>query len=207
MSTHEETNIMNTTILGLNPTIAIMLAVIVVAIIVVGATLVYQRRKSRALKSRFGPEYARAIEAQGGAVSPAEAELQARTRRVDAFHIHPLTAVDRDHYVESWRWLQTNFVDNPKVAVTRADELLGQVMTARGYPVANFDQASADLSVNHPIVVENYRSAHEIAVRLERGDASTEDLRQAMIHYRRLFDELVADAKADAKAEAVVAAA
>jgi hypothetical protein len=186
---------MSNKIFGLEPTMAIILAVMLVAVAVVGAVLIYRSRKSGVLKSRFGAEYARAVETTGG-VGHAESELRKRTQRVAAFDIHPLTAVDKDHYVESWRWLQTNFVDNPKDAVTRADDLLAQVMASRGYPVAEFEQSSADLSVNHPAVVENYRAAHEIAQRQERGAASTEDLRRAMIHYRRLFDELVADASA-----------
>ncbi|HLZ85176.1 MAG TPA: hypothetical protein VKQ54_16545 [Caulobacteraceae bacterium] len=183
---------MNAKILGLDPTMAIILAVVLVAIAVIGA-MVYRRRKSGVLKSRFGPEYARAVEAKGG-VGHAEAELKKREQRVAGFDIHPLAASERDHYVESWQWLQTNFVDNPKDAVARADDLLGQVMASRGYPVAAFEQSSADLSVNHPGVVENYRAAHEIAGREARGAASTEDLRQAMIHFRRLFEELVAPA-------------
>jgi LPXTG-motif cell wall-anchored protein len=186
---------MNTTIAGLDTNTAILIAVGVVAIIAIVAVLILRRRKSVELKSRFGPEYARAVETTGG-VGRAEADLQKRAKRVATFDIRPLTAADREHYVESWGRLQTNFVDNPKVAVTGADELIGRVMTTRGYPVAEFEQASADLSVDHPKVVENYRAAHDIALRLGRGEATTEDLRQAMIHYRGLFDELVTDVKA-----------
>jgi hypothetical protein len=100
---------------------------------------------------------------------------------------------DRDRYVASWRKVQAQFVDDPKSSVTQADQLLGEVMSTRGYSVSDFEQRAADISVNHPLVVENYRAAHEIAVRHARGQASTEDLRQAMIHYRTLFDELAGE--------------
>ncbi|MFP5396672.1 MAG: hypothetical protein ACLGHF_11015 [Alphaproteobacteria bacterium] len=97
----------------------------------------------------------------------------------------------RDHFIATWRDVQAQFVDDPNYAVTRADDLLGEVMRARGYPMADFQERADDLSVDHPEVVENYRRGHEIAVRHSRGEASTEDLRRAMIHYRTLFDDLV----------------
>ena len=109
------------------------------------------------------------------------------------FAIRPLAASDRERYIASWHKIQTEFVDDPKNSVTQADQLLGDVMSTRGYSVSEFEQRSADISVDHPLVVENYRAAHEIAVRHAAGQASTEDLRQAMIHYRTLFDELVGE--------------
>ena len=181
---------MTPTPLGLSPTAEIILAIVLAAIVILGAALVWRQQQSRKLKARFGSEYDRTVGAEGG-VARAEADLAARAKRVASYNIRPLPAADRDHYLESWRWLQSRFVDDPKDAVTRADDLVGQVMTARGYPVDDFEKGSADLSVDHPAVVENYRAAHDIAVRLQRGDAGTEELRQAMIHYRALFEELV----------------
>ena len=112
-------------------------------------------------------------------------------REFQEFHIHPLAAGDRARFVESWRGVQSRFVDGPAGAVTEADQLLGDVMSTRGYPVSEFEQRSADISVDHPLVLENYRKAHEIALRQTRGQANTEDLRQAMVHYRTLFEELI----------------
>jgi hypothetical protein len=173
-------------------TTMIVVAVCVV-IVAIGAILLFQRnRRSSALKSRFGPEYEHELEAKGSRPK-AEAELAERQKRVAAFGIHPLGAVDRDRYIGAWRRVQALFVDDPKAAATQADDLLGQVMATRGYPVADFDQRAADVSVDHPFVVENYRTAHEIALRHASGGASTEDLRQAMVHYRSLFDELVGE--------------
>jgi hypothetical protein len=181
---------MNASILGLSPTSTIILIVVAAAVVILAVTLLYRRRQSQNLKARFGAEYDRTVGDKGG-VSRAEAELAERTKRVAAYNIRPLPVADREHYLDSWRWVQTNFVDSPKDAVTKADGIVGEVMTARGYPVDDFERGSADLSVDHPKVVENYRAAHDIAVRLQRGEASTEDLRQAMIHYRALFEDLV----------------
>jgi len=181
---------MNATTLGLSPTAEIILLVVLAAVVILGAALIYRRQQSRRLKSRFGSEYDRTVGAEGG-VTRAEAELAARAKRVAAYNIRPLPTADRDHYLDSWRWLQSTFVDSPKEAVTKADGLVGEVMTARGYPVDDFERGAEDLSVDHPKVVENYRAAHDIAVRLQRGETGTEDLRQAMIHYRALFEDLV----------------
>ena len=167
--------------------IIIVAAIIVIAAIAVG---VYMRRRTSTLQTRFGPEYDRAVQETGGRMK-AEAELSQRAKRVDSFDIRPLEANDRMEYIERWRTIQAQFVDDPKAAVTAADRLLGEVMGKRGYPVADFDQRAADLSVDHPEVVEHYRAAHAIALKLDRGDAGTEDLRQAMIHCRALFEDLV----------------
>ena len=170
----------------------IIVVVVVAAVVLVGAMLLMRRRSSARLRDRFGPEYDRTLEESKGR-REAEAQLHEREKRVKAFELKPLTPGDRERFATTWRNVQAEFVDNPERAVTHADEVVGDVMTARGYPMSEFDQRSADLSVDHPVVVQNYRAAHDIALRHGRGEASTEDLRQAMIHYRALFDEMVAD--------------
>lgn len=170
-------------------TLQIVLGVLVLLVLVGVAMLWMRRRRTEQLKSRFGSEYDRLAEGTGDEAK-AQALLAEREKRVAGFDIHPLDPQQRDSFVSAWRAVQAQFVDDPKAAVGRADTLLGEVMAARGYPVADFDQRAADLSVGHASVVKNYRTAHDIALRHERGDAGTEDLRQAMIHYRELFDEL-----------------
>jgi hypothetical protein len=168
--------------------IGIIVAVIVV---VLGAIVFYlQRRRTEKLRQHFGPEYDRAI-AEGGDRRRAEARLEERTERVKKFHLRPLTPEDRARYSEQWDRVQAHFVDAPAGAVAEADQLLGDLMATCGYPMGDFEQRAADISVEHPIVTQNYRAAHEIAVRQAKAQASTEDLRRAMIHYRALFDELV----------------
>ena len=169
-----------------------MIAIVVVAVLVLAAVgwLVWQRRRSDALRSQYGPEYDRAVN-QMGDKRRAESELVKRQERVEQFDIRPLSAAQRNDYTDRWRTVQAKFVDDPKTAVVEGDRLIGEVMTARGYPVVDFEQQAADLSVNHPFVVEHYRAGHEITQRHSQGRASTEDLRQAMIHYRSLFDDLV----------------
>ncbi|MGB7281631.1 MAG: hypothetical protein WBE13_05145 [Candidatus Acidiferrum sp.] len=182
--------------------LVIIISVIFIAIVGIAAWTYLRKHKTERLRTRFGPEYARAVEESGGR-RKGEAGLQQREKRVEAFAIRPLAASDRERYIASWRKVQAEFVDNPKSSVTQADQLLGDVMSTRGYSVSDFEQRSADISVDHPLVVENYRAAHEIAVRHASGQANTEDLRQAMIHYRTLFDELVGEPEmARAKAAA-----
>jgi hypothetical protein len=170
----------------------IALAVVVVLVIVVAIALYVRRRRNTTtgLKNRFGPEYDRAVK-QHGSERKAEAKLADRETRVDKLKIRDLDVTERERYLAQWQAVQSRFVDYPKGAVTEADELVSSLMQTRGYPVADFDQRAADISVDHPRVVENYRSAHNIALRLGKGEASTEELRTAMIHYRSLFDELV----------------
>ena len=170
----------------------ILIAAVALAVFAVVVLLLIRSRHTSKLRNRFGPEYERAVDESGGK-RKAEAALHDREKRVKGFAIQPLRTGERERYVAAWRRVQGEFVDNPKFAVTHADELLAEVMAARGYPVGDFDQRSADLSVDHPVVVQNYRSAHDIAIRHARGEASTEDLRQAMIHYRALFDDLVSE--------------
>ena len=170
----------------------IAVAVAVVLVIVVGVALYMRKRKNTTagLRDRFGPEYDRAVK-QHGSERKAEAKLTDRETRVEMLKLRDLDVTERERYLGQWKAVQSRFVDYPKGAVTEADELVCSLMQTRGYPVTDFDQRAADISVDHPQVVENYRSAHDIALRLGRGEASTEDMRTAMIHYRSLFDELV----------------
>lgn len=168
----------------------LILAIIVLIFAGIALWLWARHRQSAALKDRFGPEYDRTVQ-EVGDERKAETVLAAREKRVSAYTIKPLPGDMRDHFVENWRQVQAQFVDDPKYAVTRADDLLGEVMRARGYPMSDFEHRAQDLSVDHPDIVENYRRGHEIAVRHSKGEASTEDLRTAMIHYRTLFDDLV----------------
>jgi hypothetical protein len=166
--------------------------VIVVALIVIAAIVVVlvRKRRSQHLKEKFGPEYDRAV-LQRGDRAKAEMELLNREKRVHTFSIKLLTPAARERFLEEWSSVQRRFVDDPAIAVTDADALVSRVMAARGYPMAEFEQRAADVSVDYPAVVQNYRAARAIVMRYGRGEASTEDLRQAMVHYRSLFDELL----------------
>jgi len=169
------------------------LAVTLLAILVAGLVALLWLRKGRTakLRTRFGEaEYARAVE-EGGNRRHAEAVLDGRTQRIETLHIRPLAEDDRARFVASWREVQSRFIDGPASAVTATDQLLGDVMSTRGYPIGTYDQRAADISVDHPLVLENYRTAHEIALRETRGQAGTEGLRQAMVRFRTLFEELV----------------
>ena len=165
---------------------------VLLAIVVIAAAWWYtqQQRRSKQLRHQFGPEYERAVD-QYGERGRAEEALTARTERVEQLHIRPLRAEDSARYAESWRSVQSRFVDDPEGAIGEADRLCGEVMQARGYPMGNFEQRAADISVDHPRVVEHYRAAHEVARRSADGNATTEDLRQAMVHYRTLFEDLI----------------
>lgn len=173
----------------MNTTVAILVA-IVAAAVVIGAVMYLQRRKSQQMRARYGAEYLVAVDELGDR-RKAEAELKRREKRVETFHVRPLSVEEADRYASRWRRVQAEFVDDPRAAIGDADALLGEVMGARGYPVSDFEQRANDLSVEHPRLVTNYRMAHEVALRHARGEAGTEDLRQAMIHYRDLFAELV----------------
>ena len=168
--------------------LALIIAVVVLAGIVVW--LVLDKRKSTRLRSRFGPEYDRAVAEQGNRWR-AERELQRRETRVERLSIHPLTATEHDRFLAAWQADQARFVDDPAGAVTEADRLVQEVMKTRGYPVADFDQRVEDISVDHPHLVQNYRAARALAEKHRLGQASTEDLRRALVYYRGLFDELL----------------
>jgi len=169
-----------------------MIVVGVILVLAIAAAVYWQFDRSRRLRAKYGAEYSRTVDEAGGR-RQAEAELHAREKRVHALDIRPLSSADRGRYDDAWRRVQAEFVDDPKAAITDADRLLGEIMHARGYPVADFEQRAADLSVEHADVVENYRTAHAIAEAHARGEADTEDLRQAMIHYRELFEDLVGE--------------
>jgi hypothetical protein len=180
--------------------ISIIIAIIVMVAAGIGGMLFTRKRRTERLRTQFGGvEYARAVN-EGGGRRKAEAALDQRADRVEGLHIRPLAAGDRARFVESWGRVQARFVDGPGGAVTDADRLLGDVMSTRGYPVSDFEQRAADISVDHPQVLENYRAAHQTALRQANGQANTEDLRQAMIHYRTLFEELVAEPQEQAQA-------
>jgi hypothetical protein len=166
---------------------------IVLAAVGVVAAAAWQwtaRRKTQHLRGQFGPEYDRTLESAESR-REAEAELAAREQRHEGFELRPLTAAARSRYVESWRGVQEQFVDDPRAAVASADSVIQSVMHDCGYPFEDFDQRAADLSVDHPDVIEHYREGHRLAEQSARGEDSTEDLRLAMKHYRALFDQLV----------------
>lgn len=168
----------------------IIVAAAVLIVLAVVAIYMSGRRRSQGLQERFGSEYERTVEEEGGRRT-AERELAERERQRERLDIIPLTAEARDRYAESWRTVQTRFVDDPAGAVGEADRLVTEVMRERGYPIDDFDQRAADISVDHPDVVENYRAGHALYLKEDRGQADTEDLRQAFVHYRALFSELL----------------
>jgi FtsZ-interacting cell division protein ZipA len=171
--------------------VIVIVAIVVIALIV-GALVLARQRRSQELQKDFGPEYDRTLEERGGDRQEAEAELRERRERRRQFDIRELEPAARDRYAERWRAAQRRFVDQPAPAVGEADALVIEVMRDRGYPVADeFEQRAADVSVDHPEVVEHYRAAHGISGRATAGEATTEDLRQAMVHFRALFVELL----------------
>lgn len=171
---------------------AIVIGILVVLIIVIAviAFINSRRRRRLQIREKFGPEYDRVLK-QEGDPRKAEGVLEFRQKRREKYKIHALSPSDRSSFAVRWNEVQARFVDDPRGAVTVADSLVTDVMQARGYPIGEFDQRAADLSVDYPLIVENYRAAHEIAMRHSAGKASTEDLRQAMVHYRLLFQELL----------------
>jgi hypothetical protein len=168
----------------------IILIIVAAAVTAVALILYVQKERTRRLRGQFGPEYDRMVDHEGNP-RKAEEELAQRQKRIEKLHIRELPGKDVDRFAEAWRKVQTRFVDAPASAVAEADRLVRDVMNARGYPMGSFEQRAADISVDHPRVVQSYRVAHDIAVRDAAGKATTEDLRQAMVHYRDLFDELL----------------
>lgn len=174
-----------------NNTLLIIGAVVAV-LVIAGLVVALLRFRTERLRSRFGPEYVRAVEETGGQ-RRAEADLQARAARVRKYDLKPLSAEDQARFTADWRRVQANFVDDPAGAARAADDLLAAVTNARGYPTADIDQRLEDLSVDHGDAVQNYRLARDIVAKHARGDAGTEDMRQAMIHYRTLFEDLLGE--------------
>ena len=167
----------------------IVIAVVAVAV-VAAAVAAWQIARRRRLRETFGPEYERAM-ADAPTRKEAESELEERLKRRDELQVGPLTSEAADRYEREWETVQVRFVDDPIGATREADRLVQQVMSERGYPMDDFDRRADLISVDHPTVVDNYRQAHDACAAYDRGDASTEDLRQAMGHYRSLFEELL----------------
>jgi hypothetical protein len=170
-------------------TLILLLAAAVVLVSTL-AWLAWSSSRTRALRRHFGPEYERAVAAAGDR-RKAEAELRARRRRVDKLRLHALPEAERARYLEGWQGVQARFVDEPRQAVAEADRLVGQVMNQCGYPIEDFEQRAALVSVDHPQVVTHYRAAHQVATRDGSFPASTEELRTALLHYRALFEDLL----------------
>ncbi len=170
----------------------LIVLIVLIALIVIGviAWFVGQKRKTNRLRGHYGPEYDRLAD-ETGSERKAAAELESREERVNDLDIRKLSPDEAERFTGEWQRVQAKFVDNPQLATAEADDLVGQVMRARGYPVSDFEQRAADISVHHPLVVEHYRAAHDIAQRSARAEANTEDLRQALIHYRALFEDLL----------------
>jgi hypothetical protein len=170
--------------------VVLIIAAAVVAVVAIAAWVVMQKWRSNALRKRFGPEYDRVVDKKGD-LRRAEAELAAREKRVEGYPLRPLAPEERQRFAEAWRATQARFVDEPSAAIREADRLVTEVMEARGYPVGRFEQQAADVSVDHPHVVSNYRAARAIAQANQDGRATTENLREAMVHYRALFEDLL----------------
>jgi hypothetical protein len=168
----------------------IFAVVLIVAVGAIVAWVVMQRQRTQRLRQRFGPEYTRTVDEFGGRTK-AEAELAKRKQRVARLNITALAPADAARFSQAWNALQSRFIDNPKGVVAEADRLVRELMVKRGYPMGDFERRAADISVDHPGVVTTYRAAQAIAVRDERGEADTEELRKAVVHYRTLFDELL----------------
>lgn len=170
--------------------ITLLIGILVLALIFGAAWMLLRKRQSHDLRERFGPEYDRAVDAHGSRTK-AEADLLARKRRVEKMKLVPLAPEQAHRFAEEWRLLQSRFVDNPQGVLMDADRLVSELMRQRGYPMGDFESRAADISVDHPAVVHHYRSALAIAQRDARGEADTEALRQAVVHYRALFSELL----------------
>jgi hypothetical protein len=168
----------------------ILVGAVVLVLIAFAAWFFYQKKQSHRLQQRFGPEYVRTVD-ELGSQTKAESELKAREKRVERLNILPLAPSDAARFSEAWKVLQGRFVDNPKDVFVQADQLVRELMAKRGYPVGDFERRAADISVDHPAVVDHYRAAQAVAVRNERGEADTEELRKAVVHYRALFNELL----------------
>ena len=168
--------------------IAAILALLVAGVIL--APIFVRRQRSRNYQSKFGLEYDHTVESTGSE-KKAQAELEQRRKHVEELNIRPLSIGERERYLQDWTAVQAKFFDQPGPATTEADHLIMEVMQVRDYPVSDFEQRAADISVNYPALVSNYRAARKIAVQNEKHEANDEDLKQAVIYYRSLFDELL----------------
>jgi hypothetical protein len=171
-------------------TTTIIILIVVAGLIAVGVWMWSRQRHSTEIREHFGPEYEHTVRELGDPRA-AESELEARRRRVEKLDIRPLSQSDFDYFSEEWRTVQSLFVDDPQGAMKEADELVQELMQTRGYPMGNFEQRAADISVDHPNVVEHYRAAHDALPGWGKRESTTEELRQAMVHYRALFDQLL----------------
>ncbi|HXE48254.1 MAG TPA: hypothetical protein VN663_07780 [Ramlibacter sp.] len=167
-----------------------VVVVVILALLAVGAWLYTRKRQSDRLIQRFGPEYGRAVDEMGSRAK-AESELRTREKRVEKLNLVPLAPAEAARFSQDWKALQGRFVDNPKGVLMEADQLVRDLMGKRGYPMGDFESRAADISVDHPAVVEHYRAAQAIALRDQRGEADTEEMRKGVVHYRALFDELL----------------
>jgi hypothetical protein len=175
-----------------------IVALFLLVAIAIGIYLKHRKNRTASFQNRFGSEYERAV-IEHGSAQKAEAKLSDRETRVEALKIRNIGDSEKARFVAEWQTVQSRFVDHPKTAVTEAGELINAILQARGYPQAGFEQRAADVSVSYPRVMDDYRKANAIAVRPGRTDASTEELRTAMIHYRTIFDELIQDRMPEAK--------
>jgi len=169
---------------------SIVVGLVILAVIALAAWLLYEKHQTQRLRQHFGTEYSRAVHEMGSR-SKAEAELKRREKRVEKLRLVALSPADAARFAQAWKALQGRFVDNPKGALTEADRLVRDLMLQRGYPMGDFERRAADISVDHPAVVDHYRAAQAIALRDQRGEADTEELRKAVVHYRALFDDLL----------------
>ena len=185
---------------SLDNTTLVLIATVAVILVAGIAWLAWQGYQTKRLKDRFGPEY-EAVVRRLGSKAKAEKELRQREKRVDKFEIVPLSSADIARFSSGWTRLQASFVDDPKGVLIEADRLVRELLAKRGYPVADFDLRAADISVDHPVVVDNYRAAQRIVSLDQRGEASTEDLRKAVVHFRALFDELLGSTRAHGQTE------
>lgn len=190
----------------MNNTIIIVAVLVALAAIAAAGWMYVQKKQTKRLRSKFGPEYDRLAEAQGGR-GHAEKALHEREKRVEGLNLIPLSHENRERFAGAWQQEQAGFVDDPTSAVANADRLVTEVMRARGYPMGDFEQRAADISVDHSIVVTNYRIAHDIALRNIGGVANTEELRTALLHYRMLFEDLLDVQAANPEKQKVIAAA
>jgi len=176
----------------MNTTTYIIIGVVLVLVVLgaVFAVVSSRRQRSKGFQNKYGPEYDRIVQSAGNE-KKAQAELDERQKHVETMNIRPLSISERERYQSEWKAIQAKFVDQPGQATVEADHLIMEVMKVRAYPVSDFEQRAADISVNYPALVSNYRLAREIAIKNEQHSANTEELRQAFIYYRSLFDELL----------------